>query len=152
MFTEFICALWLKNMLPTSTSYILRIYILGFPCLIHCYCFININAGYMKMPTLVSIISKWFWISVLFHFSLLVVETADRPGLLVDLVKIISDININVQSGEFDTEVTTVLQSVCSCKEPYSSPYILYSCRGYWLKQNSMSATGANHWLRLYNR
>lgn len=36
--------------------------------------------------------------------SLLVVETADRPGLLVDLVKIISDISINVQSGEFDTE------------------------------------------------
>jgi len=85
----------------------------------------------------------------LFHFSLLVVETADHPGLLVDLVKIISDININVQSGEFDTEVTTVLQSVCSCNEPYSSPYILYSCRGYWLKQNSMSATGANHWWRL---
>jgi UTP:GlnB (protein PII) uridylyltransferase len=41
-----------------------------------------------------------------------VVETADRPGLLVDLVKIISDININVQSGEFDTEVTMILQSV----------------------------------------
>ncbi|RLM60561.1 ACT domain-containing protein DS12, chloroplastic isoform X4 [Panicum miliaceum] len=36
--------------------------------------------------------------------SLLVVETADRPGLLVDLVKAISDINITVQSGEFDTE------------------------------------------------
>jgi hypothetical protein len=36
--------------------------------------------------------------------SLLVVETADRPGLLVDLVKIIDDINITVQSGEFDTE------------------------------------------------
>ncbi|TVU42099.1 hypothetical protein EJB05_08504 [Eragrostis curvula] len=36
--------------------------------------------------------------------SLLVVETADRPGLLIDLVKIISDINVNVQSGEFDTE------------------------------------------------
>ncbi|XP_004973043.1 ACT domain-containing protein DS12, chloroplastic isoform X3 [Setaria italica] len=36
--------------------------------------------------------------------SLLVVETADRPGLLVDLVRIISDINITVQSGEFDTE------------------------------------------------
>lgn len=33
------------------------------------------------------------------------VETADRPGLLVDLVKIITDINIEVQSGEFDTEV-----------------------------------------------
>ncbi|KAL0319009.1 UNVERIFIED_CONTAM: ACT domain-containing protein ACR11 [Sesamum angustifolium] len=36
--------------------------------------------------------------------SLLVVETADRPGLLVDLVKIITDINIAVKSGEFDTE------------------------------------------------
>lgn len=45
----------------------------------------------------------------LFHFSLLVVETADRPGLLVDLVKIIDDINITVQSGEFDTEVTLII-------------------------------------------
>lgn len=37
--------------------------------------------------------------------SLLTVETADRPGLLVDLVKIITDISIAVESGEFDTEV-----------------------------------------------
>ncbi|KAK9097383.1 hypothetical protein Sjap_022880 [Stephania japonica] len=36
--------------------------------------------------------------------SLLYVETADRPGLLVDLVKIITDISIQVESGEFDTE------------------------------------------------
>ncbi|XP_009604635.1 ACT domain-containing protein DS12, chloroplastic [Nicotiana tomentosiformis] len=36
--------------------------------------------------------------------SLLCVETADRPGLIVDLVKIITDINIDVESGEFDTE------------------------------------------------
>ncbi|CAL9152509.1 unnamed protein product [Musa hybrid cultivar] len=36
--------------------------------------------------------------------SLLVVETADYPGLLVDLVKIITDVDIAVQSGEFDTE------------------------------------------------
>ncbi|XP_074588216.1 ACT domain-containing protein DS12, chloroplastic-like [Curcuma longa] len=36
--------------------------------------------------------------------SLLVVQTADYPGLLVDLVKNITDINIAVQSGEFDTE------------------------------------------------
>ncbi|KAI3990562.1 hypothetical protein MKX01_022862 [Papaver californicum] len=36
--------------------------------------------------------------------SLLCVESADRPGLLVDLVKIITDINVSVQSGEFDTE------------------------------------------------
>lgn len=39
--------------------------------------------------------------------SLLYVETADRPGLLVDLVKTITDINVAVQSGEFDTEVTS---------------------------------------------
>ncbi|KAK2651808.1 hypothetical protein Ddye_011664 [Dipteronia dyeriana] len=36
--------------------------------------------------------------------SLLYVESADRPGLLVDLVKIITDISIAVESGEFDTE------------------------------------------------
>lgn len=36
--------------------------------------------------------------------SLLYVETADRPGLIVDLVKIITEINIDVISGEFDTE------------------------------------------------
>ncbi|GMJ14536.1 ACT domain repeats 11 [Hibiscus trionum] len=36
--------------------------------------------------------------------SLLYVEAADRPGLLVDLVKTITDINITVESGEFDTE------------------------------------------------
>lgn len=36
--------------------------------------------------------------------SLLYVETADRAGLLVDLVKIITDINVAVKSGEFDTE------------------------------------------------
>ncbi|KAH7515292.1 ACT domain-containing protein ACR11 [Ziziphus jujuba] len=36
--------------------------------------------------------------------SLLYVETADRPGLLVDLVKIITEIDIAVESGEFDTE------------------------------------------------
>lgn len=36
--------------------------------------------------------------------SLLSVETADRPGLLVDLVKIFTDVNVAVESGEFDTE------------------------------------------------
>ncbi|XP_008342759.3 ACT domain-containing protein ACR11-like isoform X2 [Malus domestica] len=36
--------------------------------------------------------------------SLLYVESADRPGLLVDLVKIIIDVNVAVESGEFDTE------------------------------------------------
>lgn len=36
--------------------------------------------------------------------SLLYVETVDRPGLLVDIVKIITDISVAVESGEFDTE------------------------------------------------
>ncbi|KAL8153264.1 hypothetical protein V2J09_011024 [Rumex salicifolius] len=36
--------------------------------------------------------------------SLLYVETADRPGLLVDIVKMVTDINVAVESGEFDTE------------------------------------------------
>lgn len=36
--------------------------------------------------------------------SLLYVETVDHPGLLVDLVKVITDINVHVESGEFDTE------------------------------------------------
>ncbi|KAK1288619.1 hypothetical protein QJS10_CPB19g01188 [Acorus calamus] len=35
---------------------------------------------------------------------LLYVEAVDRPKLLLDLVKIITDINISVESGEFDTE------------------------------------------------
>ncbi|BBN68339.1 uridylyltransferase-related protein [Prunus dulcis] len=36
--------------------------------------------------------------------SLLYVESADRPGLLVDLVKTVTDIDVAVESGEFDTE------------------------------------------------
>lgn len=39
-------------------------------------------------------------------------ETADRPGLLVDLVKIITDINIAVESGEFDTEVVKYIAKI----------------------------------------
>ncbi|XP_021897399.1 ACT domain-containing protein ACR12-like [Carica papaya] len=36
--------------------------------------------------------------------SLLYIETADRPGLLVEIIKIISDVNIDVESAEIDTE------------------------------------------------
>lgn len=53
------------------------------------------------------------------------VETADRPGLLVDLVKIIADINITVESGEFETEVTLVVQSLFHARN-HSSPDIFY--------------------------
>lgn len=38
-------------------------------------------------------------------FSLLCIETADRPGLLLEIIKIMADININVESAEIDTEV-----------------------------------------------
>ncbi|KAG6578817.1 ACT domain-containing protein ACR12, partial [Cucurbita argyrosperma subsp. sororia] len=36
--------------------------------------------------------------------SLLCLETADRPGLLVEVIKILADINIEVESAEIDTE------------------------------------------------
>ncbi|WRX12188.1 hypothetical protein QQP08_004675 [Theobroma cacao] len=36
--------------------------------------------------------------------SLLCIETADRPGLLVEIIKIITDVNIDVESAEIDTE------------------------------------------------
>ncbi|XP_050210469.1 ACT domain-containing protein ACR12 isoform X2 [Mercurialis annua] len=36
--------------------------------------------------------------------SLLCIETADRPGLLVEIIKIMSDINIEFESAEIDTE------------------------------------------------
>ncbi|KAK6929067.1 hypothetical protein RJ641_005272 [Dillenia turbinata] len=38
------------------------------------------------------------------HRSLLSIETADRPGLLLEIIKIMSDININVESAVIDTE------------------------------------------------
>ncbi|KAH8497479.1 hypothetical protein H0E87_019953 [Populus deltoides] len=37
--------------------------------------------------------------------SLLCIETADRPGLLVEIIKIMADVNIDVESAEIDTEV-----------------------------------------------
>ncbi|KAK7280549.1 hypothetical protein RJT34_25613 [Clitoria ternatea] len=36
--------------------------------------------------------------------SLLCIETADRPGLLVEIIRVIADINIDVESAEIDTE------------------------------------------------
>lgn len=35
--------------------------------------------------------------------SILDVTTADRPGLLVDIVSVLKDINVNVVSAEIDT-------------------------------------------------
>jgi len=36
--------------------------------------------------------------------SLLEVETADRPGLLLEILKVVRDISIYVESAEIDTE------------------------------------------------
>ncbi|GMG99479.1 hypothetical protein Nepgr_001319 [Nepenthes gracilis] len=36
--------------------------------------------------------------------SLLCIETADRPGLLMEIIKILADINVDVESAEIDTE------------------------------------------------
>jgi UTP:GlnB (protein PII) uridylyltransferase len=36
--------------------------------------------------------------------SLLCIETADRPGLLLEIIKIMNDINVNVEFAEIDTE------------------------------------------------
>ncbi|XP_041992104.1 ACT domain-containing protein ACR12-like isoform X2 [Salvia splendens] len=36
--------------------------------------------------------------------SLLCIETADRPGLLLEMMKIMNDINVNVESAEIETE------------------------------------------------
>lgn len=36
--------------------------------------------------------------------SLLYIETADRPGLLMEIIQIINDTNISVESAEIDTE------------------------------------------------
>ena len=41
--------------------------------------------------------------------SLPYIETADRLGLLVEVIKIIADVNVDVESAEIDTEVVASL-------------------------------------------
>ncbi|GAY54020.1 hypothetical protein CUMW_153400 [Citrus unshiu] len=41
---------------------------------------------------------------IMYFTSLLYIETADRPGLLVEIMKIIADVNVDVESAEIDTE------------------------------------------------
>uniref|UniRef100_A0A7N0SX07 ACT domain-containing protein ACR n=1 Tax=Kalanchoe fedtschenkoi TaxID=63787 RepID=A0A7N0SX07_KALFE len=71
--------------------------------------------------------------------SLLYVETADRPGLLADLVQIITDINISVESGEFDTEglLAKAKFHVSYGNRPISKPLqqVLANSLRYFLKR-----------------
>ena len=43
---------------------------------------------------------------------MLCIETADRPGLLLEIIKIMADINVNVESAEIDTEVCPLSLSI----------------------------------------
>ena len=36
------------------------------------------------------------------------IETADRPGLLLEIIQIITDVNVDVESAEIDTEVLSL--------------------------------------------
>lgn len=45
--------------------------------------------------------------------SLLYIETADRAGLLLEIIKILSDINVTVESAEIDTEVCMICIYFC---------------------------------------
>lgn len=51
---------------------------------------------------------------ILWCYSLLSIETADKPGLLMEVVQIVNDINVDVESAEIDTEVW-------SCHPNYSA-------------------------------
>lgn len=53
--------------------------------------------------------------------SLLCIETADRPGLLMEVIKIMADINVDVESAEIDTEVFPLLQWVYSLSSIWCS-------------------------------
>lgn len=61
------------------------------------------------MAELVAQLSSNFYFSI---YSLLYLETADRPGLLLEVIKILADINIVVESAEIDTEVKPLFPSV----------------------------------------
>jgi UTP:GlnB (protein PII) uridylyltransferase len=44
-------------------------------------------------------------------YSTLFIKTLDRPGLLVEIVKVLKDLNVNVISAEVDTEGRTVVDT-----------------------------------------
>ncbi|PNH05516.1 hypothetical protein TSOC_008211 [Tetrabaena socialis] len=59
--------------------------------------------------------------------SVLKIETRDRPGLLVDIVRVLKDINLNVVSAEIDTEGRLAKDEffITYHGEPLSSPMVL---------------------------
>lgn len=80
--------------------------------------------------------------------SLLYIETADRPGLLVEIIKIIADINIDVESAEIDTEVFLSLSIFLSSWFYFIlfiNKHLISRLRGLLQKTNCMSVTEVQH-------
>ncbi|XP_062091768.1 ACT domain-containing protein ACR12 [Humulus lupulus] len=71
--------------------------------------------------------------------SLLYIETADRPGLLVEIIKIIADVNIDVESAEIDTEGLVAKDkfhvSYRGAALTSSLSQILVNCLRYYLRR-----------------
>ncbi|OEL16133.1 ACT domain-containing protein ACR12 [Dichanthelium oligosanthes] len=56
---------------------------------------------------------------------MLYIETADRPGLLLEIIKIIADTNIDVESAEIDTEGLVA-------KDKF---HVLINCLRYYIRR-----------------
>ncbi|KAI3832657.1 hypothetical protein MKW98_002203 [Papaver atlanticum] len=71
--------------------------------------------------------------------SMLYIETADRPGLLMEIIKIIGDCNVYVESAEIDTEGLVakdkfhVSYSGASLNDSLSQ--VLINCLRYYLRR-----------------
>lgn len=71
--------------------------------------------------------------------SLLYIETADRPGLLMEIIQILTDINIHVESAEIDTEgliaKDTFHVSYSGAALNSSLSQVLTNCLRYYLRR-----------------
>ncbi|RLN00100.1 ACT domain-containing protein ACR12-like [Panicum miliaceum] len=71
--------------------------------------------------------------------SMLYIETADRPGLLLEVIKIITDTNIDVESAEIDTEGLVAKDkfhvSYRGAKLNSSLSQVLINCLRYYLRR-----------------
>lgn len=81
-------------------------------------------------------------ILVFCDFSLLYIETADRPGLLLEIIKIMDDINIHVESAEIETEVgspTPSISFITSCVHSqvrhFKHKRMIHLCPGFGSKR-----------------
>jgi len=71
--------------------------------------------------------------------SMLYIETADRPGLLLEVIKIITDVNCDVESAEIDTEGLVAKDkfhvSYRGAKLNSSLSQVLVNCLRYYLRR-----------------